>query len=128
MKKIAFLMTLMIFTFSFQSCKCDDEDEDDNEAQSEFAGEWNGSYSGDLNGTWVAIISNKGIVSGTVTTSSGESDSLSGSVTANGLFTATAGSTVGGIDFIGDLESDTASVSWQDRTSDLNGTLDGKRD
>nr|WP_321230181.1 hypothetical protein [uncultured Psychroserpens sp.] len=128
MKKTAFLLVLIIFTFSFQSCENCDDDNSTIEPQSEFSGEWNGTYSGDLNGTWVATISNSGIVSGTVTTSSGESGSLSGSVTVEGLFTVTAGSTAGGSDFIGNLDNNIASGTWQDRTSDLNGTWEGQRD
>ncbi len=127
MKKIAFLLVTIIFIFSLQSCKCDD-DNTTLTPQSEFAGEWNGTYSGDLNGIWLATISNTGFVSGTVTTSSGESGSLSGSVTVEGLFTATAGYTEGDSNFIGNLDGNTASGTWQDNTSELNGTWEGQRD
>ena len=128
MKKIAFLSVFIIVTLSYQSCSSNNDDDDDNdEPKIEFAGEWSGSYTGDLNGIWTANISNEGIVNGTVTTSTGQSGSLSGTVRANGLFTATAGSTTGGSDFIGNLSGDIATGTWKDRTSDLHGTWEGER-
>lgn len=125
MKRIVFILGFIIFVLSNQSCESDN---DENTApNSEFAGEWSGSYTGDLDGVWAASISNEGIVSGTVTTSTGQSGSLSGSVTSNGLFTATAGSSTGGSDFIGDVVGSSAFGTWKDRTSDLHGTWEGEK-
>ena len=51
---------LLLLTFIFTLFACSGGDDDnDNTTNSEFQGEWSGTFSGDDNGTWTAGINSK---------------------------------------------------------------------
>ena len=60
MKNILYLsLALLIF-----ACSSGGDDDNNNTTNSEFQGEWSGTFSGDDNGTWSAGINSNGDVSG----------------------------------------------------------------
>jgi len=125
MKKLLyiFLATSLIFT----ACKKED-DSSTTPTPNQFSGNWAGTYSGDDSGMWAATISLNGAVNGNSTNSNGDNQTLSGSVTNSGSFSATVGTGSLGSDFIGQLSGDTANGTWKlsiDTT--FNGTWEGAK-
>lgn len=125
MKQVTFLMLMLLF-FSISSCSKDD---DNTNEPMDFSGNWSGMFTGNVSGTWTAIISEKGIVTGTVmVTSPAIQSRLSGNVSSDGKFTATAGTTSLGYNFDGKLNSKSGSGTWESSSKTETGTWSGKKE
>ncbi len=86
------------------------------------AGTYEGSYSGDDSGTWTIVINN----SGTVTGSTSDGKSISGSVVSNGSANFAAGTVGGSATFRGNFKfNGNANGTWQDGTE--RGTWNGRK-
>ena len=122
MKKLIFLPVLMLF-FLNTSCT---KDEDGEEIDASFVGNWSGTYSGDDRGIWTVNVSSTGKVTGTATSSfTSDAADINGSVTDNGVLSATAGSSEDRT-FVGQLsDNEQASGTWVDNRRDQNGTWIG---
>jgi len=118
MKKL--FLILLCLPLMFTSCKKEEEENLD----SPYVGYWSGTYfyDGDVAGLWSAAISTNGDVNGTALNIVGEETNLNGTVTTNGYFTATLVEI--GINFIGQLSSDTGSGIWNVDTNSETGTWD----
>lgn len=124
MKKEIYLL-LFLLGFGINSCSKND----DNSTKSEFAGNWSGTYSGDETGTWIAVISQSGIITGTVKeTSSSIQSGLNGSVSGDGAFTATVGTTTFGYEFTGQMNGKSVSGTWSNSSSNHSGTWNGNKE
>ena len=106
-----FLATSLIFS----SCSEDDE-------TNQFSGNWTGTYSGDDSGIWIATIAANGSVNGNSTNSNGDDQTLNGSVTNNGSFSATVGTGSLGSNFSGQLSGNSGNGIW---SSNLDLSFDG---
>jgi hypothetical protein len=111
---------LIITSFAIFSCSKDDDN------STELAGNWSGSFSGDVIGTWSATISESGVVTGTtmVTAFSIEAE-LNGDVSSDGKFTATVGTTSLGYIFDGQLNGSTGSGTWKNASGTQSGSWKG---
>lgn len=117
---------LIILFFSISSCS--KEDNNSNEPL-DFSGSWRGTFAGDVSGTWTAIISEGGIVTGTaIVTSPAIQSRLDGNVSSDGKFTATVGTTSLGYNFDGKLNSQSGSGTWENSSKTENGTWSGKKE
>lgn len=125
MKRLNWL--LIVSCLVAVSCSKDEDSE-----ISPFAGKWSGEYLGPDRGTWIVTIDEDGELSGT-----GSSTlrtlvfELSGSVSTDGSFLATIGSTTSGGEFTGTLTMDgKASGTWKNTatTPVLEGTWSGERE
>lgn len=125
MKRGTFLLLILLF-FGMASCSKDD---DDFTGPIEFAGNWTGTFTGDVAGTWKATISEGGIVTGTaVVTSAGIQSNLNGNVDSKGKFKATVGTTSLGYSFDGQLSGKSISGAWKNSSGTQNGTWSGSKD
>ena len=124
MKQGTFLL-LILFFFSISSCSKDD---DNSTKPIDLAGNWSGTFTGDVSGTWKATISESGIVTGTalVITPSTLSN-LNGNVNSDGKFTATVGTTSLGYNFYGELNGKSGSGTWKNTSKTQSGTWDGNK-
>jgi len=119
MKK-GFYLILILLNFSIYSCSKDDDN------SSQLAGNWSGTFSGDVIGTWSATISESGKVTGkTVVTSFSIEAELNGNVNSDGKFTATAGTTSLGYIFDGQLDASTGSGTWKNSSNTQTGSWSG---
>ena len=118
MKKL--LYTLLAVSIIFSACKKEEED-------NIFTGNWTGTYSGDDSGVWAATISSTGDINGSSTNSIGDNQNLSGSVTSNGSFSATAGSGTLGSNFVGQLSGNSGSGTWTNSSVGFTGTWEGDK-
>src|SRR5690554_6175103 len=99
---IFLFIALTVFSTSFISCSKDDDSGGDEE--SSFAGLWSGTYTGDDAGTFQANINSQGSITGNIVSSvTGESYTLSGSVSSDGDFSASIGSASSGAEFEGSI-------------------------
>ncbi len=123
MKKIAIVLTLIIGT-SILSCSKDDDN-----SNFKYEGEWIGSYNGeDDNGAWEVRIDGNGTVTGSATSSSiGFTFDLDGAVASDGEFKASYGNSFVGGEFIGQLNDDSASGTWESLSQGINGTWNGNK-
>ena len=121
MKK-GFYLLLIILSFSIYSCSKDDDN------SSELAGNWGGTFSGDVIGTWTATISENGVVTGTTMVTSLSIEALlNGNVSSDGKFTATAGTTSLGYKFDGQLNGSTGSGTWKNSSGTQSGDWSGNK-
>jgi len=118
MKKLLyiFLATSLIFS----SCSDDDD-------TNQFTGNWTGTYSGDDSGIWIATIVANGSVNGNSTNSNGDDQTLSGSVTNNGSFSATVGTGSLGSNFSGQLSGNSGNGTWSNSALSFDGTWQGTK-
>ena len=116
MKKLFYI--LLAVSLIFSSCKKEEED-------NIFSGNWTGTYSGNDSGVWAATISSTGDINGSSTNSSGDNQNLSGSVTSNGSFSATAGTGTLGSNFVGQLSGNSGSGTWSISSVGFTGTWEG---
>lgn len=121
MKKGIYLI-LILLSFSIYSCSKDDDN------STELAGNWSGTFTGDVVGTWTATISENGIITGTtkVTNPTVEA-ALNGNVSAEGKFTATAGTTTLGYNFDGQLNGNSGGGTWKSKSGTQNGSWSGTK-
>ena len=111
------------------ACSGGGDDDTNNTTNSEFQGEWSGTFSGDDNGTWTAGISSNGDVSGTAySTTFADNYSLEGSVSSSGQFQATFGTSSVGGEFIGQLNGNSGSGTWVNTGAMMNGSWSGSKD
>ena len=122
MKKLFY--TFLAVSILFCACKKDD---DNTTTNSQFSGNWTGTYSGGDSGVWAATISLNGAVNGSSTNANGDNQTLSGSVTNSGSFSAAVG--VGSLEstFIGELSGNSGNGTWSNSAANLSGTWLGTK-
>lgn len=119
--KYVLLLTGLLF---FIGCNSDD----DSSNQADFSGIWSGTFSGDDSGTWNVTIDQNGNVSGIAnSTVFSQEYSILGTVTSNGVLTATLGTSSIGGKFTGNLNNENGSGVWINTIAepDLSGTWSG---
>ena len=125
MKKLTYLFLALIIV----ACSGGGDDDNNNTTNSEFQGEWSGTFSGDDNGTWTAGINPNGDVSGTAySTTFADNYSLEGSVSSSGQFQATFGTSSVGGEFTGQLNGNSGSGTWVNTGAMMNGSWSGSKD
>lgn len=93
---------------------------------SAFAGQWDGTYTGDDSGIFSVTISNNGQINGNgYSTNWGESFSLSGTVNSNGSFNAGNSST--GATFTGTIIGNNLTGNWNNPMAGESGTFVGQK-
>lgn len=93
---------------------------------SDFAGQWDGTYTGDDSGIFSVTISSSGAISGNgYSTNWEESFTLSGSVNSNGSFNA--GNTSTGATFTGTIIGNNLTGNWNNPAVDESGTFVGQK-
>ena len=110
MKKI---LILFCFSLLFAACKKENETPI---STSPFAGSWYGTFTGNDSGIWSGNISSSGILSGSIYSNSIGLITGIGTVTNNGNFSATFGTTSSGATFSGTLIGNSGLGSWQNGT------------
>jgi len=124
--KNLFYLFLAVTIFS---CSGGGDDDNNNTTNSEFQGEWSGTFSGDDNGTWTGGINSNGDVSGNAySTIFNDNYSLEGSVSSSGQFQATFGTSSVGGEFIGQLNGNSGSGTWVNTGAMMNGSWSGSKD
>jgi hypothetical protein len=121
MKKLLyiFLATSLMFT------SCSEDDDATAAITNQFSGNWTGTYSGGDSGVWAATMALNGAVNGSSTNANGNNQTLSGSVTNSGSFSATVGTGTLGSEFIGTLSGNTGNGTWSNSAAGLTGTWEG---
>lgn len=123
--KTGIYLLLISFCLLLGSCS---KNNNDSTTSIEFAGSWSGTYSGDETGTWTATISESGVVTGTAKESSTSYQSqLNGTVTSDGAFTATVGTTSQGYKFDGQINGSTVSGTWNNSATNHSGNWSGNK-
>ena len=121
-------ITLLFLTTLLVSCSSDNSD-DNNPQELVFAGEWSGTFSGDDSGTWNATIGTSGTVNGEAFSSAAQQIfPLTGTITNEGEFRATAGTAENGATFSGTFTVDSSSGTWENAANQISGTWTGSRD
>ncbi len=121
MKKGIYLI-LVLFSLSICSCSKDDDN------SSDLAGNWSGTFTGDVVGTWTATISENGTITGTTKVTNPTVEAvLNGNVSAEGKFTATAGTTTLGYNFDGQLNGNSGGGTWKNSSGTQNGDWSGTK-
>jgi len=122
MKKILyiFLATLLIFS----SCS----DDATTPITNQFSGNWTGTYTGDDSGNWVGTIATNGEVNGNSTNANGDLQSLNGTVTNSGAFSATVGTGSLGSSFTGTLNGNNGVGVWENSALQYTGTWAGTKE
>jgi len=93
---------------------------------SAFAGQWEGTYTGDDSGIFSVNINNNGQINGDgYSTNWSESFTLSGSVNSDGSFNA--GNTSVGATFTGTIIGNNLTGNWQNSTTGESGTFVGQK-
>lgn len=122
MKKQILLIAIILGLVTLSCSKSDDQQE------SEYQGTWSGTFSGDANGTWSALIDSDGIITGTAQFNGvGLTLQLNGSVSPSGVFQATAGTASNGAEFSGQLTETSGSGIWINTALAMDGTWTGTR-
>ena len=126
--KLSYSLVAMCLVFA--SCeKPVEPNNNNNTTNSEFQGEWSGTFSGDDNGTWSAGINSNGDVSGTAySIIFADNYSLEGSVSSSGQFQATFGTSSAGGEFTGQLNGNSGSGTWVNTGAMMNGSWSGSKD
>jgi len=122
MKKILyiFVSTLLIFT----SCSNDATTPITNQ----FSGNWTGTYTGGDSGFWAATITSNGEVNGNSTNANGgDLQSLTGTVTNSGTFSATLGTGSLGSSFTGTLNGNNGAGVWDNQAALISGNWIGTK-
>lgn len=121
--KVNYYLGLIFVFFLLVSCRNESGD------TSPFQGHWKGFYSGGEYGNWDVDIDGKGSVSGTAkqSGSSYPEYQLNGTVTSDGTFKATVGTTSAGATFIGKLTGNNASGTWTNTYAQVGGTWSGTK-
>ena len=129
MKKLIFAVTLI--TLTFLACSKKDDDTPTAPDTTIYEGTWRGTFTGDVNGTWIYNVLGNGTLTGTWTRSGGSMSggTTSGTVTESGLSNVSFSN--GGTE-IGQFRaaSDTYTGSWQNNDANLplSGTSSGTKD
>lgn len=123
MKKLLLFTLLIVGIISEASCSKDDE-------TNTFQGNWSGTVSGDINGTWSGIVTSKGYFVGNVIVNPADSDDnfvLTGNVSNEGILNASMinGSTGMEITYTGIFQNVSCSGTWVLNGALLNGTWIG---
>lgn len=122
MKKQILLFTIILGLVTLSCSKSDDDQE------SEYQGIWSGTFAGDSNGTWSALIDSEGLITGTANFNGvGSTLQLTGGVSSSGAFQATAGTASNGAQFSGQLTETSGSGTWINTALSMDGTWNGTR-
>jgi hypothetical protein len=132
MKKIQFVSLLALFLVStvIYSCKKDDDTPPAN-TDSPYKGSWEGTFSGDDNGTWTAVIGASGAITGELVSGNlpGTPFPIAGTINGTGAFDAHAVVMGDTVVFIGQASnSTTAAGNWQNLDQSMSGTWAGSKD
>lgn len=99
-----------------------------NEADSSaFEGRWKGIYTGTESGTWDININDQGVISGTAMASYLSDYEVKGTVTSEGSFKATVGTTSAGAVFTGQLSGNSGSETWTNNYTQDSGVWSGTK-
>tara|TARA_B110000908_G_C9878759_1_gene281676 strand:+ start:138 stop:512 length:375 start_codon:yes stop_codon:yes gene_type:complete len=123
MKKLLYLFLATSLIFS----SCSEDDDITTPITNQFSGNWTGTYTGDDSGIWAATIASNGTVNGNSTNANGDLQSLSGSVTNSGTFSATVGTGTLGSSFTGTLSGNNGIGVWENSSFSLTGTWAGEK-
>ncbi|MEN2281501.1 hypothetical protein AAGF08_05130 [Algoriphagus sp. SE2] len=125
MKKINFILLLIIGIITF-SCS---QEFGDLDPDSEFIGNWAGVFDGDVdNGTWTMTIQVDGTISGlAVSDIVEETYKMDGRVSRKGDLKLTVGTVSGGSEFTGSIDNGTISGVWSNEGQGLSGTWSGTK-
>lgn len=130
--KTSTIARIMIFTaygmLAILTTSCV-KDNDPEEGVERFTGLWSGTYSGNVDsGTWEVTIREDGTITGTATsTPMSQTYGVSGTVSDDGDFHATAGSATTGTTFTGTLTATSGNGTWENATNGLSGTWSGSK-
>lgn len=131
MKRSRFISNLLsVFTClilaALLSCNQDDEPE----SAKQYKGNWTGNYTGaEDNGTWEVFIGEDGNIAGTATSLVlSATYNLTGTVSAEGDFNATAGSATTGTTFKGTLTANSGQGTWENSATGNSGTWTGSKE
>ncbi|MAN49425.1 MAG: hypothetical protein CMD04_01215 [Flavobacteriales bacterium] len=127
MKKTIIISVLFIL---FYSCEKESTNsplthKKPNNIPTEFQGVWSGFFTGDDTGSWTALISEEGVVTGSLKSGSGYGDEINGTVENNGAFTAGTVST--GSTFVGSLNEGIANGQWSNSSLNISGSWQGTK-
>ena len=128
MKKLLYI--LLAVSLIFSACKKDNNNNNNTNTStnSQFSGDWEGTFSGDDYGYWTAIISSTGNINGsTVSNQTGDLQTLNGSVTNSGSFSATVGTGTLGSNFVGQFSGNSGSGTWSNSSVGFTGTWEGDK-
>ena len=126
MRKI--LYTLLAAFILFSACKKDNNNTTTS-INSQFSGNWEGTFTGDDSGYWTAIISSTGNIDGSsFSYQTGDLQNLNGSVTNSGSFSATAGTGTLGTNFVGQFSGNSGSGTWINSSVSYTGTWEGSKE
>ncbi|UGS22930.1 hypothetical protein [Flavobacterium channae] len=121
--KKAVLILILIINFS-----CLNNDDSSSNINSNFVGNWSGTFNGDDTGTWDVNVSSNGTVSGTAySITFSDNYQIQGSVNNNGELTATIGTSDVGGEFIGQLNGNNANGIWNNSEAEMNGNWIGTK-
>lgn len=125
MKKINFILLLIIGIITF-SCS---QEFGDLDPDSEFIGNWAGEFSGDVDhGTWTMTIVVDGTISGLAVSDVVEQTyKMDGQVSRKGSLKLTVGTVSGGSVFNGQIENGIISGEWSNEGQGLKGTWSGTK-
>jgi len=122
MKKLICIFLLGTFLISCSN----DDDQGNVDPFEQYQGNWAGSYTGGDNGTWSATIDSDGNVSGSATSNVfSQTYNLEGTVSSEGVFTATVGSATSGATFTGNIDGDNVTGTWINSSAGLSGNWSG---
>lgn len=117
------LLLILIINFS-----CSNNDDSPSNINSNFVGDWSGTFNGDDAGTWEVNVSSNGNVSGTAhSTTFSDNYQIQGSVNNNGELTATIGTSDVGGEFIGQLNGNNANGIWNNSEAEMSGDWIGTK-
>ena len=124
MKNYIYYLAVLVVLFS--SCKKEESAQNPlNNIPTEFQGVWSGFYTGGDTGSWTALISEEGVVTGSLKSGLGSGDEINGTVENNGAFTAGTAST--GSTFVGTLNKGVASGQWSNPSLNISGSWQGTK-
>jgi hypothetical protein len=126
------IMGMLALTLGATSCSTSDDDVkpiDEINAHL-YMGSWNGTFSGDDDGTWTIEADSIGVFTGVLTSNQSGSDyDIQGSVDASGTFTAIILVNADTIDFTGQgKDGNSASGTWKNPGLFVEGTWEGTKD
>ena len=117
------LILILIINFS-----CSNNDDSSTNINSNFVGDWSGTFNGDDAGTWEVNVSSNGTVSGTAhSTTFSDNYQIQGNVNNNGELTATIGTSDVGGEFIGQLSGNNANGIWNNSEAEMGGDWIGTK-
>ena len=127
-----FTLTIAVSTLLF-SCKKEEapvqNTNNNNNNTNAYAGNWEGTFSGDDNGTWTVVIDSKGDLSGSLNSANapGNPFAIEGKISSTGVFDAYAVVMGDSVDFDGQANDSLAAGTWSNVPQGVSGTWTGSK-